>query len=183
MRIIAGAFKGLNLYSFKEGNIRPTADKVRQAVFNSLQFSIAGSSFFYLFAGTGGISLEAMSRGARVVTVEKDNRSLRLIKKNFAKAKAESNLYAMDYMQAIKKLQKEGRQFDTIYVDPPFDSDFLEKALAGIVKHNLLKAEGLIICEHEEHQQFSLPSNLAVKNQKRYGSIMLTYLILKDNHV
>lgn len=182
MRIIAGKFKGLSLYSFNEDNIRPTPDKVRQAIFNTIQFDIAGSSFLDLFAGTGGVSLEAISRGAGyVATVEKDKRSLQLIKKNFNKANASCNLFALDFAKAIKNFSSDGRKFDFIYLDPPFNTPLMERAINDICKHDILKDDGLIICEHEQSSEFTIPERLKIVNDKKYGSVAVTYLRKKQN--
>ncbi len=182
MRIIAGKFKGLSLYSFNEDNIRPTPDKVRQAIFNTIQFEISGSSFLDLFAGTGGVSLEAISRGASfVLTVEKDSRSLQLIKKNFNKANADCNLFSMDYLQAIKKFAHDKRQFDFIYLDPPFNTNLMEEAVVEIDKHNIISDNGLIICEHEQSRRCLIPESLEVANYKKYGNVAVTFL--RKKHV
>lgn len=177
MRIIAGKFKGLTLYTFSDDNIRPTADKVRQAVFNIIQFEIKDSKFLDLFAGTGGVSLEAISRGANyVATVEKDKRSIRLINKNFNKAGAGCNLFSVDYKLAIKKFGEKESKFDFIYIDPPFNANFITTAINEICKYEILESSGTIIIEHDLSTKFDIPNALYIEKYKKYGNVAVTFL-------
>ena len=92
MRIVAGTLKGLKLNEFEADNIRPTIDRVREAVFNKIQFQVKGANVLDLFCGTGAVSLEFLSRGASVTSVDNNKNSIKLIKQNFAKAKLTPNL-------------------------------------------------------------------------------------------
>ena len=117
MRIVAGKLKGLKLTTFDEDNIRPTLDKVREAIFSKIQFEIKGSKFLDLFGGTGAVSLEAISRGAELVcTVDVDNRSVKVIKENFAKAGKENNITLLegDAVEILKELEG---TYDFIFMD------------------------------------------------------------------
>lgn len=181
MRIIAGKLKGMTLHTFDFLSTRPTTDKVRQAVFNMIQFDIKNSTFLDLFAGSGSVSLEAISRGAsRVVVVENNQASIKLIKKNFEKTKQPLTLIAMDYKKAINKLAAEQEVFDFIYLDPPFESSYLNQALKMIDEGNLLKLTGLIICEQDKTKDIEIPLNFDIKNSKKYGSIAITTVGYKD---
>lgn len=175
MRIIAGKFKGTNLLEFDFENIRPTIDRVKEGIFNKIQFNIFGSNVLDLFAGTGNIALEFLSRGAFNVTVcDNNENSIKLIKQNFKKCKTEPDLKEGDYKKTLKLLQ--GQKFDFIFLDPPFESDFGEVALDLIIKYDLLAEDGLIIYEHLNTKSYNIPDLLAKVDERKYGTVMVTYL-------
>lgn len=181
MRIIAGKYRGLKLNEFEFDNIRPTIDRVRESIFNKIQFRVANSKVLDLFSGTGAVSLEFMSRGAsEVISVDNNRNSVKLINQNFKKANLTTKLLEMDYMQALKKLNSENRKFDIIFLDPPFMTDYADKAIHFIAENNILQEEGIIIYEHNEKETFSLPENLVLTDEKKYGTIKVSYLERKD---
>lgn len=177
MRIIAGRLKGLKLNEFEYGNIRPTIDRVREAVFSKIQFRIPNAAVLDLFGGTGAVSLEFISRNAGVVyTADNNSNSTKLIKQNFDKAKLKPNLLEMDYRKALKKLKEKNHKFDIIYLDPPFDSDYAEKAIQLIAEDNLLTDNGIIVYEHLLDKKFQIPQQLQVMDEKKYGTVIVTFL-------
>lgn len=178
MRIVAGKLKGLKLITFDEENIRPTLDKVREAIFSKIQFDIKGSKFLDLFGGTGAVSLEAVSRGAELVcTVDNDNRSLKVIRENFVKAKVVPNLLSMNYIDAITKLGQLGKKFDFIFLDPPFKTNFGPIAILEIIKQDLLSEKGMIIYEHlKEDSEFDMAEGYEIFDNKNYGTVQVTYI-------
>ena len=181
MRIIAGKFKGLKLNEFELDNIRPTIDRVRESIFNKIQFYISGATVLDLFGGTGAVSLEFVSRNAeRVITIDNNSNSIKLIKQNFQKAKINPNLHEMDYMKALKKFVSDGVKFDIIFLDPPFATDYAEKAIKFISENNLLNDDGIIVYEHMEGKEFLCPNNLIVEDERKYGTIKVSYLV-KNN--
>ena len=91
-----------------------------------------------------------------------------------------TKLLEMDYMQALKKLNSENRKFDIIFLDPPFMTDYADKAIHFIGENNILQEEGIIIYEHNEKETFSLPENLVLTGEKKYGTIKVSYLERKD---
>ena len=145
MRIIAGKHRGRVLKEFKGRDIRPTSDRAKEALFNILQFELAGSSFLDLFSGTGGIGLEAISRGAeKVVFVDNSKESVKLLKENLAylKETAEvSEASAESYVATTKN------KFDFVFLDPPYALDARE-LVSEIAKNGLVKNGGRIIYEH-----------------------------------
>ena len=180
MRIIAGTLRGLVLYEFDAENIRPTLDRAREGIFNKIQFQIKDSQVLDLFAGTGAISLEFLSRGAsKVISCDNDKRSIELINKNFRKAKMIPNLMIGDYLDVLKKLK--GNKFDLIFLDPPFATDYGMKAVENIIENNLLNEDGLIIFEHSSTNTFDYPTNLSVYDSKKYGYITVDYLRYSDD--
>ena len=178
MRIIAGKHKGLNLLTFEADNIRPTSDRVREGIFNKLQFIIKDAKVLDLFGGTGAIGLEFISRGAlNVVVCDNNNKSIDLIKKNYAKAKEKPNLIVGDYLEVLKSLQ--GKKFDIIFLDPPFATDFGESAIAKIYEYGLLDDDGIVVFEHSVEKEYNEEFYKIVDN-KKYGTIMVSYLKVKD---
>ena len=174
MRIIAGKYKGLVLKTFEADNIRPTADRAREGIFNKLQFIIKDSSVLDLFGGTGAISLEFVSRGAKkVITCDNDNRSIKLIQENFAKAKVKPELLIGDYMDILSKMEN---SFDIIFLDPPFATNYGELAIETIINKNLLNDNGIIVFEHSSEKIVDYPENIHLLDSKKYGYITVDYL-------
>ena len=179
MRIIAGKHKGLKLETFEVGGIRPTLERAREGIFNKIQFKIPNSVCLDLFGGTGAISLELLSRGAsKVVIVDISHDSCELIKKNFSKAQEIPNLLKIDYMQAIESFKE--NKFDMVFLDPPFASDYAQKAIVKIMKENMLKDDGIIVFEHSfvgEYfsKDFLEQCGLIKIDSKKYGTIAVDF--------
>ncbi len=175
MRIIAGKYRGIQLLTFDAENIRPTVDRVRENIFNKIQFNIPGARVLDLFGGTGAISLEFISRGADYVfTCDNDKRSIDLIKKNFAKVKVIPNLKIGDYIDTLNGLK--GEHFDIIFLDPPYLTEFGSIALETIVREELLASDGIIVYERLSSRDFTLPDGLEVFDEKKYGTVLVTYM-------
>ena len=179
MRIIAGKYKGLKLNEFEYDNIRPTIDRVREAIFNKIQFNIPNAIVLDLFGGTGAVSLEFVSRGAKVFTADNNSNSIKLIKQNFSKAKIKPNLLEMDYMKALKKLKADNVVFDIVFLDPPYATDFGLQAIELLVKNNLLNKNAIIIFETSEDREFIFPTCFEV-SKKKYGTVADYKLIYKE---
>ena len=182
MRIIAGKFRGLKLLEFDYSNIRPTLDRAREGIFNKIQFVVPNSNCLDLFDGTGAVSLELVSRGAKsVITCDISQDSCDLIKKNFALAKIKPDLYKMDYLLALDKFQSQ--KFDIIFLDPPFVSDFGAKAILKIDELKILEKDGVLIFEHSSEQKIDdlidLVSlkHLKMVDTKKYGYISVDYFV------
>lgn len=175
MRIVAGKLRGLNLLSFDYDNIRPTTDRVRENIFNKIQFGVQGSTMLDLFGGTGAVSLEFISRGAeKVITVDCDKRSLTLIEQNFKKAGLKPNIIKSDFENALNGFNK--NVFDFVFLDPPFESDFGEHAIQLICDKKLLKDDGMIIYEHILGKSFQIPNELEIVDSRKYGTICVSYI-------
>lgn len=180
MRVIAGKYKGRTLFSPKDASVRPTTDRIKENIFNLLQFRIAGSSFLDLFGGSGAMSVEALSRGAaRVVTVDSSRDSISLIKKNFAKvgAEKEAQILERDYAQALASLQ--GARFDLIFLDPPYNADFYEDILCAIEENEVLSQTGSVVFEHATERDLVLPPRWTCTDRRKYGSVTIDFLSLE----
>ena len=175
MRIIAGEFKGRRLESPADYSVRPTTDKVKEALFSILSQQIWGSRVLDLFSGTGNLGLEALSRGAEeCVFCDSSRDSIRLIKSNIAHCKAQEGARVIpgDFRKTLANLDG---QFDIILLDPPYDQGFLEPAFELIREHDLLAEDGVIVAEHRREEE--LPEEFCgfqkIKERK-YGIIKLS---------
>lgn len=180
MRIIGGKFKGIKLNSFDMDNIRPTADRAREGIFNKLQFLIKNACILDLFCGTGAISLEFLSRGAKkVISVDNNKNSINLINQNFDKVKEKPNLIYGDYLDVLSQLKNQ--KFDIIFLDPPFSSDYGIKAILKIINLELLEKNGIIVFEHSSTMNFEkeidkISNKILILDTKKYGSITVEYI-------
>lgn len=175
MRVDAGLFKGRKLLENKYDHIRPTTDKVKQALFVKLQFFVPEKRVLDLFCGTGAMGIEAISRGAeKVVFVDKDARSIDMTKQNLKNLGIKAQVTKCD---ALLFLEKSEEPFDLIILDPPYKSGLYEKVLQKIYEGKLLSEEGIIVCEHAQEDNFDY-GDFKVFDEKRYGNIKLTYLSL-----
>ena len=147
MRVIAGTARSVPLLSREGLDTRPTADRVKEAVFNIIQFEIEGRQVLDLFGGSGQMAIEALSRGADgAVIVDQSRESISMIRQNLSKTRltAHAEVLCADYMEFLSQNKK---KFDLIFLDPPYRENFLEKALKKISEIDILKSGGIIICE------------------------------------
>lgn len=173
MRVDSGKYKGRRLLENKYDHIRPTTDKVRQALFVKLQFFLPDKNVLDLFCGTGAMGIEALSRGAgKVVFVDKDYRSVNMTKENLRNLGIDQKVFKCD---AITFLMQCKECFDLIILDPPYKSGLYEKVLPIIYDKKLVSADGIVVCEHASGDEFYY-GNFQVFDEKKYGNITLTYL-------
>jgi 16S rRNA (guanine(966)-N(2))-methyltransferase RsmD len=157
--------------------IRPTEDKVRKALFDILG-DIEGLSFLELFAGSGAVGLEALSRGVRDLTfVETNPDCLRAIRKNIASFRPQAcRLYPQEAQSAIKTLFKAGKKFEIIFLDPPYYRGLAKKILQTLILYDILAPQGFIVVQH--FKKDDLPESLGVLilfKRKRYGDTVLSF--------
>lgn len=178
MRIISGKARGTRLQSVAGTLTRPTADRVKESLFNILGPSVNGSSFLDLFAGNGGIGLEALSRGAQeVVWVDSNPACAAMIRSNLLRTHLTGGeIYTNDVERAIIQLQKRERSFDFIFLDPPYNKGYLGKVLVQLDKAKILKSGGLIIAEAGKKEEAPLSmSNLSITRTQQYGDTILYF--------
>ena len=184
MRVIAGEFKGRNLNFVSTEVLRPTADVVKEALFTKLSFYFPVNTFLDLFSGTGGIGIEALSRGAKqVFFVEKNRKHASIIEENLKSLKIDydknnvnSNKRAVLFVGDYESfLNSTNEKFDIIFIDPPYKSDFYENSLNIIKEKDLLSECGLIVLEHEKEKEIE-KSSFKIVSEKSYGKRCLTYL-------
>ena len=172
MRIIAGAARGIKLDTPNGLGTRPTLDRVREAVFGSLQFDIKESRCLDLFSGSGAMGIEALSRGAAsCVFVDSSKECIRIIRANLAKTRFAGEVRQMSYDNALMELCG---SFDFIFMDPPYASGYYGRAASIIKERSLLSENGRIIAEHDG-TLCGFDSYTALKT-RRYGKVYVTWL-------
>lgn len=176
MRVIAGSAKGRQIKAPKGGEVtRPTADKVREAIFGALQFELAGSRVLDLFAGSGAMGIEALSRGAQsAVFVERDPVSAALVRDNLGALNMQAQVLQMDYAAALQRISG---KFDFIFLDPPYHAGLYAPAIERILQAGLLAPGGKIIVEHEEDAVFD---RVYVQKEKKYGRTRVSFLSIGE---
>jgi 16S rRNA (guanine966-N2)-methyltransferase len=175
MRITSGRYKGKEIKAAK--NIRPTQDNVRKAVFDILG-DLEGTSFLELFAGSGAVAFEAMSRGAQqAVLVEDNSDCLLAIRKNIASLKEVAcSVYPAQVDRAIKEFHQQARRFDVIFSDPPYYRGLAKKTLQSLAAYDILTRTGFLIIQH--FKKDNLPAcagDLTLFKQKSYGDTILSF--------
>ena len=180
MRVIAGKYKGKNLSEFTLGTTRPTADMVREALFDKIGLQISGKTFLDLFAGTGAIGIEALSRNAEFCWfVDAEKKAIDIINKNLNLVRAENcQVLNLNFEDAIKKFKANSQHFDFVFLDPPYKTEFAERAIFQILENGLLENDGLIVWEHDDSKLDFVKSNFPDCITKKYGKKFLTYIYL-----
>lgn len=173
MRIISGTAKGRRLQTLPGNDVRPTADKVKEGIFSAIQFDIEGRRFLDLFAGSGQMGLEALSRGAvSAVFVDSSNDSIKVLKENISTVGFGENSTVIR-SDALSFLSLTKETFDIAFLDPPYAAGLIQKSLEAVSKK--MSDFGIIICEHPV--EVSLPESVndfCVFKRYRYGKINVT---------
>lgn len=150
MRVISGSAKSLKLKTIEGMDTRPTQDRIKETLFNMIQYDIPGCKFLDLFGGSGGIGIEALSRGAKeAVFVEKSPKALRCIRENlsFTKLKEYASVMGMDVFAAIRQLEQEKKTFDYIFMDPPYKKGFEDQVLSCLDQSSICTLDTVVIVE------------------------------------
>lgn len=175
MRIIAGEFKGRRLEAPEDNQIRPTIDKVKEAMFSIISPWLVSSVCADLFSGTGNLGLEAVSRGAdRCYFADNSKKSIGIIRRNieYCKAGERAVLLPGDYIKAMERIKE---KIDVFLLDPPYESGYYETCFEKIRELELLSDEGIIVAEHRS--DLVLPEELSgyIKfKERKYGNIVLS---------
>ena len=185
MRVISGKAKGKRLKAPSGINTRPLTDMIKESLFNVLGLNVAGSSFLDLFAGSGAVGIEALSRNAGLVLfVEKDNHAIRAIKENLANCGFIEGyeVHRNDVFKALDLIKKRGLLFEYIYVDPPFTNEpIFEEVLQRLDKADILAVEGIIVIRTRRKK--TLPLRLDKLEKYRvndYGESTLHYYCFNE---
>ena len=171
MRVIAGSARRLLLKTVEGMETRPTTDRIKETLFNMLQNDLYGARFLDLFAGSGAIGIEALSRGAKeAVFVDKGDGQISCIRDNLKTTHLEERARVMsaDVTEAIRKLDREGKAFDFIFMDPPYRMDLPKKVLEALRDTSLADEETLIIVEEALDTDFSWSGALGYEIEKSY---------------
>jgi 16S rRNA (guanine(966)-N(2))-methyltransferase RsmD len=182
MRVISGTAKGRKLYAPKSRNIRPALDKVKGAIFNIL-FDVRGMDVLDLFAGTGAVGIEAVSRGAAHCTfVDTSFEAATIIRKNIELCgfKDRCRIFPRPVDVAIEYFAKNGQRFDLIFVDPPYLKNLVNPTLQKIAGAGILKEGGQIIVEHSPKEPIGAPSGLDLTDTRKYGQTLISFLSMSS---
>ncbi len=175
MRIIAGKHKSRRLNSLNRRDVRPTTDRTKESVFNIIGPNILGSRFLDLYAGFGGIGIEAISRGAKEVTfIEKDRRNAEVINDNLAMISESAQVLVNDVLRGLTTLRG---KFDLIYLDPPYqDINLYTRTLELIKDNSLLSENGIVIVENFYKDDLNISEGYEIIREKRYGKAGINLL-------
>lgn len=181
MRIITGKAKGIRLVTLEGEKTRPTAERVKEAVFSMLQFDIDSRRVLDLFAGSGQMALEAISRGAKdAVLVEKAKEAVAVINKNIEKTRFVDSckVFCLDWSDYVRRFA--GEKFDIVFLDPPYAAGLYAPALSSLLAANMLKPTSLIVCESDSAEIFAKDKELAARFKEvrvsRYSKTVITIL-------
>ncbi|MFR4384068.1 MAG: 16S rRNA (guanine(966)-N(2))-methyltransferase RsmD [Phascolarctobacterium sp.] len=182
MRIITGKARGLQLTVPKTYDVRPTADRVKESVFNIIGSKIIGARVLDLFAGTGNLGLESWSRGAGSITfIDESKESLRLVKSNITKCRADADCQMIkgSAPQVAERLAIQGEYFDFAFCDPPYNKGWVQQIIAVLGKKSFLNDGGYLVVERSAHDELpKLPANCELVRSNRYGETIVDFILV-----
>ena len=185
MRIIGGKARGTKLYTLEGENTRPTLDRVKESLFNIIQKDVPNAIFLDLFAGSGAIGLEAVSRGAnKSILCDKNRDAIKIIKKNIEKTRSREQveLYEADFKVVLKNKIKE--KIDIVFIDPPYKTDFAYEAIKILVNSKNIKKESLMIIETDEEERILKQIEdleIEIIDKRKYGRAHLIFLKIRGD--
>lgn len=179
MRVIAGSARGRPLKTVKGLAVRPTTDRVKESLFNVLQSRVPDSSFLDLFAGSGAVGIEALSRGARrAVFVDRAGAHLQVVADNLDRTglSGQAELLRLDAVQALPVLARRGDRFDLVFLDPPYGQDLVPRTLAALAEQPLVEPGGLVVCEHHRKDPVPARAGTLVRfRELEFGETVLSF--------
>ena len=177
MRIISGQYKGTRLHTFAGNQIRPTSDRLRESIFNILGHRIRGAQVLDLFAGTGAMGIEALSRGARhAIFIDNNDQALDLIHRNLAKVRAtdQATVIRWDIVRNLNCLVRDSSS-GIVFIDPPYRRGLLRETLENL--HAVSTESAMIVVEHDTTEPLDvLPDAYDIYDQRRYGKTLVSFL-------
>lgn len=182
MRVISGTARGKKLNSLEGLETRPTLDRVKEALFNILQFNLKDASILDLFSGSGALGIEALSRGAKdAVLCDNSRKAVQIINKNLEETRLvdKAKVINKDYIETIKQLYKQLQKFDIIFLDPPYKSNCVINSIENILKYDLLKEDGIIIVETDDKNkidEIKKNNKLEVYDTRKYGIVLIIFI-------
>jgi 16S rRNA (guanine966-N2)-methyltransferase len=178
VRVIGGELRGRKLSVTRGRLIRPTSDRVREAIFDILGPVWTFRRVLDLFAGTGSLGIEALSRGAEeVVFVEQGRGALTVLKENLKALGLQSKAWVLPLLakKGLAVLGERGEVFDLVFMDPPYGKAVVGKTIEEIVRHGILAATGVLVAEHASRDSILLPVGLELSRQRRYGDTTVSF--------
>ncbi len=184
MRIISGTARGTKLFTLNGENTRPTLDRVKEPLFNIINFELEDSVVLDLFAGSGALGLEALSRGAKMaIFCEKNYDAVKVIQRNIEKTKftERSLLISSDFEKALKQIFDDHVKVDVVFLDPPYKTDFIFKSLELILNYGILNEDGIIVAETDEIERIKQgldKRGIVPFDVRKYGRAYLLFIKL-----
>lgn len=179
MRIIGGDAKGRRIHSPKRSKIRPTSDGIKESLFNILP-EVSEKSFLDLFAGTGNVGIEALSRGAsKVVFIEKNAVMANSIKRNLEEfgLSGKYEILTTEASKGIRQLQKRRERFDYLFADPPYEKGFIREIFQCIREGEMISSDGVVVIQHsiKENIEGTQTGTFVLTDQRKYGDTLLSF--------
>lgn len=185
MRIITGKVRGLQLTAPKNMDVRPTADRVKESLFNIIGSKIIGARVLDLFAGTGNLGLESWSRGAEAVTfIDESRESLRLVSSNITRCRAAKDCTVLkgNAVVVAERLYRHGERFDFAFCDPPYNKGLVEQIIDVFGRCQLLNDGGYLIVERSAHNLLpELPEVMENVRSQKYGETIIDFIRYSEN--
>lgn len=179
MRVISGIRRGKKLTAPPGLDTRPTLDRVKQKMFDCIQFEVAGRTVLDLFAGSGQLGLEALSRGAEKCHFNDGSRSVcDIIRKNISECGFEKNAVVTCnlYNECVTMLKRSKNTFSLVLLDPPFHKGLIDQALTALLSADLLNEDAILVCEFASDEQITVPEGLSVWKSKKCGEVSFMVL-------
>lgn len=182
MRIISGTARGTKLFTLEGLDTRPTLDRVKEPLFNIINFDLDDAVVLDLFAGSGALGLEAISRGARKAFLcEKNRNAANIVEKNIEKTKFQNQavLIRNDFEKAVTFIENQKEKVDVVFIDPPYKTDLIKRSLEKILDSNILNDGFIIIAETDEPERILNDIdalNINVFDTRKYGRVSLIFL-------
>ena len=182
MRIFSGTARGTKLFTLEGLDTRPTLDRVKEPLFNIINFDLEDAVVLDLFAGSGALGLEAISRGAKKVFLcEKNRNAANIVEKNIEKTKFQDQamLIRNDFEKAISFIEQLNEKIDVVFIDPPYKTDLIKKSLEKILDSDILNDDFIIIAETDEPERILKDINILninVFDTRKYGRVSLIFL-------
>jgi 16S rRNA (guanine966-N2)-methyltransferase len=181
MRVTGGIFGGRKLQTISGRATRPTADKVREAIFNVLMHDVEGARVLDIFSGSGALGIEALSRGAEAaVFIESGRVQVNAIKNNLRNLGLKADIFVKDYRTACRYLSEEGKRFELIFADPPYDEVTPSEIVETVFQYGLLSHNGLLIIEHKR-MQAKESDKMHLLKKRRFGQTEVSFYARKQS--
>ena len=183
MRVISGTARGIKLFTLQGLDTRPTLDRVKESLFNILQFDIKNADIILdLFSGSGALAIEALSRGINQAIINDNSKeAINIINKNLEKTKLKNKAIVInkDYVQALDMINKQSKKLDIVFLDPPYKSSYIINSINKIITENLLKDNGIIIAETDDKKkidEIKKNKNVEIYDIRKYGTVFIIFI-------
>ncbi|MFZ5988897.1 MAG: 16S rRNA (guanine(966)-N(2))-methyltransferase RsmD [Bacillota bacterium] len=179
LRVISGTAKGHKLRTLKGSSTRPTSDRVKESLFNIIGSRVFEKDVLDIYAGTGNLGIEALSRGAAsAVFIDKSHECASIIKENLAHTKLieKASVITGDVFSTLNKISKDDKKFDIIFLDPPYNKNLVEDTLKCIMENDIIGVGGLVIAEHDVDDEVpEEAAGLKRFRQQKYGDTIISF--------